>query len=95
MSKQIHGCGPDESPAAAEQLMQLNQIRRLPVISFEGQLLGILSLCDLARAVADKKRDSTPGMNAAAIETTLAGICRARSAPAPQPVSSFASAAAY
>jgi CBS domain-containing protein len=94
MAKQLHACGPDETPAAAEQLMQLNQIRRLPVISYEGQLLGILSLCDLARAVAEKKRDPTPGMNAAAIEATLAGICRSRSASEAQPMS-MVSAAVY
>ncbi len=78
MSTKMYGCGPEDTLEAAEQIMQQHQIRRLPVLGFEGQLLGILSLNDLALAVSEKKKDHSPGMNAAAIETTLAAVCRPR-----------------
>jgi Mg/Co/Ni transporter MgtE len=35
--------------------MQANQIRRLPVVSHEGRLTGILSMADLAVDVGDRE----------------------------------------
>ncbi len=92
MSKKIFGCGPEDSLEAAEQIMQRHQVRRLPVLGGEGQLIGILSLNDLARAVAEKKRDRSPGVNAAAIEETLAAVCRPRKTKRTQPVAVTTSA---
>jgi CBS domain-containing protein len=78
MSQQIHACAPEDSVEAAEQIMRQHQIRRLPVLGFEGQLLGILSINDLARAASEKKRDHSPGLTPASIEATLAAVCRPR-----------------
>jgi CBS domain-containing protein len=49
MSKQVHGCGPDESVGEALALMGEHRLRRLPVQDASGKLLGMLSLADVAR----------------------------------------------
>ena len=48
MSPEIIYCFEDQSDEDAERLMSQNQIRRLPVLSREKQLAGIVSLGDLA-----------------------------------------------
>jgi CBS domain-containing protein len=48
MSRALHACAPTDSVAAAEKLMAEKQVRRLPVIDREDQLVGILSLHDIA-----------------------------------------------
>ena len=78
MSTQVFACAAGDSLTAAEAIMQTHQIRRLPVLGFENQLLGILSLNDLALAVASSPRDQSSGLSAAAIESTLAAVCRPR-----------------
>jgi CBS domain-containing protein len=42
--------GPDASPAAAARLMNAHHVRRLPVVSDDGVLVGIISRRDLLRA---------------------------------------------
>ena len=49
MSKQVHGCGPDESVGDALGLMTEHRLRRLPVQDVSGKLIGMLSLADVAR----------------------------------------------
>jgi CBS domain-containing protein len=50
MSRQVYGCAPSDKLGTAEALMREHQVRRLPVLEPGGQLVGILSLADLARA---------------------------------------------
>jgi CBS domain-containing protein len=88
MARDVHGCRPEDSLEVAEEIMRRQQVRRLPVLGHDRQLLGILSLNDLARAVANKPRDRSPGLNAAAIEATLAAVCQPRrglDGPGPMP----------
>lgn len=62
---------------SAEQLMQDNQIRRLPVIDGEGRPVGMVSLNDLARFVAQARRASADRD----LVQTLAAICKPRMMP--------------
>jgi CBS domain-containing protein len=48
MSAELVYCFEDQSMQEAERLMQEKQIRRLPVLTREKQLAGIVSLGDLA-----------------------------------------------
>lgn len=48
MSRGIVTTGPFDQVEHAAKLMQGDQVRRLPVLS-EGKLVGMLSLCDMAR----------------------------------------------
>lgn len=63
MSRVVFSCSPEDSIRKAEQIMRTYQIRRLPVVSQEGELVGIISLTDLAReaeiASGEKRQDVT------------------------------------
>jgi CBS domain-containing protein len=78
MSRSLITCRPTDTVAVAEAAMRQHQIRRLPVVSDEGHLVGILSLNDIAIEAAEerahKRRDVTPEE----VGATLAAICRHR-----------------
>ena len=48
MSEQVETCCEDDPLDAATQKMEESKIRRLPVLDRQGQLVGILSLGDVA-----------------------------------------------
>lgn len=50
MSRDVIACRPDDPMRRAETLMEERQIRRLPVVTAENRLMGIVSLGDMARA---------------------------------------------
>jgi CBS domain-containing protein len=49
MSLEVITCGPDQDVAEAARLMEINQLRRLPVVDRSGRLCGMVTLGDLAR----------------------------------------------
>jgi CBS domain-containing protein len=76
MSRDVVCCRPEDTVARAESIMRANQIRRLPVVGTEQQLVGILSLADIARAASvAPKLASDPDVSGDALVATLAGIC--------------------
>jgi CBS domain-containing protein len=77
MSQNLVHCSDKDSIARAEQIMQSNQVRRLPVLDAEQRLIGILSLADIARATERAK--IVPDGAGNGLAATLAGICRAPS----------------
>jgi predicted transcriptional regulator len=78
MSGSVRTCGPgDEIPAAAGA-MRAAQIRRLPVVDAAGQLLGIVSLSDIAREFARQRARGKKGISAVEVGELLAGICEPR-----------------
>ncbi|HEX2339514.1 MAG TPA: CBS domain-containing protein [Vicinamibacterales bacterium] len=53
MTRTVYSCGPDDDIKKALATMQAHHVRRLPVLSETGRLLGILSLDDIiVRALA-------------------------------------------
>lgn len=80
MTKPVRTCSPDASPAEAEFLMREAQVRRLPVVDESGALVGILSLADLAREAEHERRLRHQEISRIEIGTTLAAICRPRTA---------------
>jgi len=78
ITKVLYTCEPADTLEIAEEIMQAHQVRRLPVLGAGGELLGLLSLTDLARAVGIYPQVRGMGLNAEAIETTLAMVCRPR-----------------
>ena len=48
MSEGVHWCFEDDSVEQAVRVMSENQIRRLPIVSRDKRLTGIVSLADLA-----------------------------------------------
>jgi CBS domain-containing protein len=71
MSEELITCIEDQDVEEAAKLMQSKQIRRVPVLSRDKRLVGILSLGDLAQRTQDSKiagktleEVSTPGKSA-------------------------------
>ena len=68
MSKELITCLEDQDVKEAAELMQSKQIRRVPILSKDKRLVGMLSLGDLAHRTQDSKlagktleEVSTPG----------------------------------
>jgi CBS domain-containing protein len=81
MSKEVFSCREGDSIAEAERLMREHQVRRLPVVSESGKLVGILSLNDIVLV-----RTKTPAAKATErvlgdVTDTLAAICTHRQPP--------------
>ena len=79
MARTVVASHEDDSVEAAEQLMQDNQIRRLPVVDGEGRPVGMVSLNDIARFVAQARRTASDRE----LVQTLAAICQPRMMQAP------------
>lgn len=75
MSERLYYCSPTDSLSAAEELMRTRQVRRIPVLSPDRRLLGILSLADIAKATGFA---SDMGLLASDVSLTLADIVRHR-----------------
>ena len=76
MSKNVMVCQKGESIATAESMMRSQQLRRLPVVDDDGQLVGILSLNDIATRGQRLKHAGGRGeLGAEAIAITLSAIC--------------------
>jgi CBS domain-containing protein len=82
MSKQLFSCSADDSLATALTTMRTNRVRRVPVLTLEGKLLGLLSLADIVRWAQPLGNPSID----ATITETLAAI----SARSPQKLASAA-----
>jgi CBS domain-containing protein len=80
MTYPVYTCRPDDGVIDALAVMKRFKVRRLPVISDTGALVGVLSLNDIVLAT---DRHAAPGANE--ILSTLAAICEKR-ATAPDPI---------
>jgi len=75
MARNPKTCSPTDSVAAAEAKMTGAQVRRLPVVDSGGQLLGVLSLADIAHEFARERGAGKKGVSAAELSDLLAGVC--------------------
>lgn len=73
MSKHVVACQPEDDDAHVAEMMAKNKIRRVPVVDDDMRPIGILSLNDLALAMAHG--DAIPEGE---IAGTLAAICEHR-----------------
>jgi CBS domain-containing protein len=78
MSKEVHCCAPSDSLIAAEEQMRSRQVRRLPVLDAAGQLVGMVSLNDLAREAERHVGRKGRAVSAEEITVTLAAVSRSR-----------------
>jgi CBS domain-containing protein len=80
ISGQVYGCSADTDIREALKIMQQKQVRRLPIISPEDGLEGILSMNNLAlKATTERKA----GLSAEDVENTLRAICTHRTPTPP------------
>lgn len=78
MSTGICACKPGDDIASVEGMMRRAQIHRLPVVDDAGQLLGVLSLADIARESTRKAGATARGASSVEIGETLAAIHQPR-----------------
>ncbi len=50
MAHEVKACGPDASLGEAEEIMRSAQVRRLPVVAASGEVVGVLTLGDIAKS---------------------------------------------
>jgi CBS domain-containing protein len=80
MSRDVKACTPITTLEEAANEMAEAQVHRLPVVDGSRQLLGVLSLADLAREAARKPLARGGNAGFALVGKTLAAIVSSRSA---------------
>jgi CBS domain-containing protein len=65
MSKVMFSCAPDDSLESALSTMAAQRVRRLPVVSADAKLVGIISIADIVRCA---KSLANPSVDAAVID---------------------------
>ena len=70
MTTQIVVTRPDTSIEEALKAMTKNKVRKLPVVDGKGDLVGLVSTADIAKALAEKAGYSTSLITAMTKETT-------------------------
>jgi CBS domain-containing protein len=78
MTQPVRTCAPEASASEAEYVMRDARVRRLPVVDDQSQLVGILSLSDLARESQHERKLQRPDVTRLEIGATLAAICTPR-----------------
>jgi CBS-domain-containing membrane protein len=78
MSTGIRTCKPSEDLASAEATMREAQVHRLPVVDDAGQLLGVISLADIAREAQREIGAKRQQVGAAEVGETIAAIRQPR-----------------
>ena len=73
-------CAPADTVEAAAERMRRAQVRRLPVVDESGQLLGVLSLADLAHEVKGRGKAGSRAEALARVGEMLDGITQPRTA---------------
>jgi len=79
MSRQLHTCREEDALIEAEEIMRAKQVRRLPVLSAQGGLVGMISLSDLVRALERPSEGRRRRLSAEEVSATLAAVCEPRS----------------
>ena len=78
MSTSVASCRAGEDVHEAEQTMRSAQVHRLPVVDDANQLLGVISLADIAREAAREAGSRRQEVTAVEIGETLAAIRKPR-----------------
>jgi CBS domain-containing protein len=78
MSREVVSVKAEEDVARAFELLRRHQLHRLPVLDARGELVGVVSLSDLAR-VAERRRGAEAEQLRTRVGATLAEVGRPRS----------------
>jgi CBS domain-containing protein len=79
MTTKVVSCAPDDSVEKVTELMQENQIRRIPVVNADGQLQGIVSLGDIVSRAKIKLTQEHDTLKCVSAPTPVASKPRAES----------------
>jgi CBS domain-containing protein len=78
MSSDVRACKPSDDLETAEATLREAQVHRLPVVDDNDQLLGVISLADIAREAAREVGSMHTMVTTAEVGATLAGIRQPR-----------------
>ena len=85
MTKEVRACNPGDALREAAAIMGEARVRRLPVVDEADQILGLLSLSDLACEAARERWWKRQEITQAAVGEVLAMICQPRAVSRPAP----------
>ncbi len=74
-SGKVFTCRPDDDVRAAMKTMQDNKVRRLPVVTAEGALEGMLSMNDIVLRADEPKDKKAPAISYSDVVQTFKSIC--------------------
>ena len=77
MACEVCSCSSNDPIEEVEGIMATRKVRRIPVID-DGQLVGLVSMNDIARHSARGLGNRSPDIPAAGLVSTLAAICEPR-----------------
>jgi CBS domain-containing protein len=83
MSRDVISCMPGDGVEQALALMRSRKVRRLPVVSDEGALVGLVTLNDASRGLMQRLDGVARATGPAEVAVSLAAICEPRPATAP------------
>jgi CBS domain-containing protein len=75
MSGNVFACARDEDVKSALKTMRRERVRRLPVISSDGRLAGILSINDIVLRAEEGKGKHVPDISYDEIVSTFKSVC--------------------
>ena len=81
MARRIVSCSPEDDITDAARVMRENGVRRLPVVDTAGELVGLLSLDDIASESRHTLRGGVNRELASLVAETYGSICHARCRP--------------
>jgi CBS domain-containing protein len=84
MAKDVWACNPGDAPCEAEAIMREARVRRLPVVDEADQLLGLISLADIAREAERQHWRRRREITVAEVGDVLAMICEPRAIRKPR-----------
>ena len=70
MSKAVYSVGPDDPLSGVIEAMKRHKVRRIPVITEGGQLLGLVTIADLLRRLSGQRQAS--GLEPALVDALIA-----------------------
>ncbi len=75
MTGRVYSTMPEDDVRRALETMQIQKVRRLPVVGPEGELKGILSMNDIVLKAKESKAKKPSQLNYADVVTTYKAIC--------------------
>ena len=78
MAQNVRSCRPSDSITTALKILEQNQLHRLPVLDPSDQLIGMLSLTDVAREASREHGRARKDVTDAQIAATLEAISTPR-----------------
>lgn len=74
MSAKVHSCAPEDDVRIALDMMRAGRVRRLPVITKQGTLVGVISMDDVLLRAEEVGRVKETGISADDVVSALRAI---------------------